>query len=248
MRPALRPSLDPAPAAQPEARAPVTVAQIHADLMEQVRSGRFAPGQQLPNERDLARHYGTSRQQVRDAMLILQEAGLVTRRVGSGTFLSEAAPQIIERMDAEVDVTARHAHSFLETIEARLILEPGVAALAARNISPEGLAELRAALEAVRAEGSWIEYKSRIYLFARAYYVASGNSFLLWTFDQILKARQVHRFDGQREFGAVAEIVRRHSYDQLRTIYEAIAARDEARAEAATRNYLIAIAASSGLG
>ncbi len=226
----------------------MTVAQIHADLMDLVRSGRFAPGQQLPNERQLAQHYGTSRQQVRDAMLKLQEAGLVTRRVGSGTFLSEAAPQIIERIDAEVDVTARHAHSFLETIEARLILEPGVAALAARNISREQLAELAAALEAVRAEGSWIDYKSRIYLFARGYYVASGNSFLLRTFDQILRARQDHRFDGQREAGTVAEIVRRHSYDQLKTIFDAIAAGDEARAEDATRRYLIGIAASSGLG
>jgi DNA-binding FadR family transcriptional regulator len=230
-----------------EAKGQITVAQIHADLMELVRNGHFVPGSQLPNERQLAQHYGTSRQQIRDAMLILQEAGLVTRKVGSGTYLSDAAPQIIERIDADVDVHAKHAHSFIETIEARLILEPGVAALAARNISRDQLAELRQALEAVRSSGSWIDYKSRIYLFARAYYVASGNSFLLWTFDQIMQARQDHKFDGHRETGAVAEIVRRHSYDQLAAIFEAIAAGDEARAEAVTRTYLIGIAASSGL-
>lgn len=246
-RPAPHADADPAPGV-PAPRPPATVARIHADLMEQVRSGRFVPGQQLPNERDLARHYGTSRQQVRDAMLILQEAGLVTRRVGSGTFLSLAAPQIIERIDAEVDVSARHAHSFLETIEARLIIEPGVAALAARNITPEGRADLADALEAVRAEGSWIDWKSRIYRFARTYYVAAGNSFLLWTFERIARARADHRFDGQRESGAVAEIVRRHSHDLLRPIHDAIAAGDEARAEAATRAYLIAIAAASGQG
>jgi GntR family transcriptional regulator, transcriptional repressor for pyruvate dehydrogenase complex len=180
-------------------------------------------------------------------MLLLEEAGLVSRKVGSGTYLSESAPRIIERIDAEVDVHAQHAHSFVETIEARLILEPGVAALAARNISKDQLVELEAALEAVRTSGSWLAYKSRIYLFARAYYVASGNSFLLRTFDQIMQARQAHKFDGHRETGVVAEIVRRHSYDQLRAIYEAIAAGDEARAEAVTRTYLIGIAASSGL-
>lgn len=227
---------------------PPTAAEIHADLMARIREGRFQAGQQLPNERQLAERYGSSRQQVRDALLILQEAGLVKRKVGSGTFLAEDMPAIIERIDAEVDVHAVHEHSFLETVEARLILEPGVAALAARNISEVHLDRLRAALEAVREPASWLEFKSRIYLFARAYYEASGNSFLLWTFDQILAARVDHKFDGHREHGTVAEIVRRHSFDQLSLIFRAIADGDEARAEAVTRNYLIGIAASLGQG
>lgn len=215
--------------------------------MQALREGRYAPGGRLPNERRLAAHYGTSRQSVRDALRILQEAGLVERCVGSGTWLSEDAPAIVERLDAEVDVSARHDHSYVETIEARLILEPGVAALAARNLTPANRAALASALEAIREAASWLDYKSRLYLFARAYYVASGNSFLLWTFDQILKARRDHKFDGHRETGAVAEIVRRHSWTQLAEIDGAIASRDEARAEAVTRAYLVGIAASSGL-
>jgi DNA-binding FadR family transcriptional regulator len=224
----------------------VTASDIHSDLMQAFREGRYQPGTQLPNERQLAEAYGASRQQVRDALLILQEAGLVERKVGSGTYLSKDAPAVIERIDAEVDVHAIHEHSFLETVEARLVLEPGVAALAARNITPDGLKHLKQALEAVRDPASWLEYKSRLYLFARAYYEASGNSFLLWTFDQILKARIDHKFDGHREHGVVAEIVRRHSYGQLAEIYRAIADRDEGRAEAVTRSYLISIAASLG--
>ena len=226
----------------------LTAAEIHAELMTGIREGRFQPGHQLPNERQLAERYGSSRQQVRDALLILQETGLIKRKVGSGTFLAEDMPAIIERLDAGVDVHAVHEHSFLETIEARLILEPGVAALAARNISEAHLDQLRAGLEAVREPASWLEFKSRIYLFARAYYEASGNSFLLWTFDQILAARVDHKFDGHRESGAVAEIVRRHSYDQLVMIFRAIAEGDEARAETVTRSYLIGIAASLGQG
>jgi len=227
---------------------PLSAAEIHAELMTGIREGRFQPGQQLPNERQLAELYGSSRQQVRDALLLLQEAGLVKRKVGSGTYLSEDMPAIIERIDAEVDVHAVHEHSFLETVEARLILEPGVAALAARNMSEAHLERLRNALEAVREPANWLEFKSRIYLFARSYYEASGNSFLLWTFDQILAARVDHKFDGHRENGTVAEIVRRHSYDQLQLIFRAIADGDEARAETVTRSYLIGIAASLGQG
>lgn len=235
-------------AAEAGAERPVTASDIHADLLAAMREGRILPGRQLPNERQLAGQYGSSRQQVRDALLILQEAGLVTRKVGSGTWAAEDMPRIIERIDAGVDVDAAHDHSFLETVEARLILEPGVAALAARNISEGHLEKLSAALEAVRDPGTWLEFKSRIYLFARAYYEASGNSFLLWTFDRILAARIDHRFDGHRGNGAVAGIVRQHSYDQLQAIFSAIAAGDEARAEAVTRTYLIGIAASMSQG
>lgn len=224
-----------------------THGQVYAALMQAIRNGDFAPGAQLPNERQLAEDFRTSRQQIRDAMLLLQEAGLISRKVGSGTYLSGEAARIIEQLDAEVDVNALQERSFLETIEARLVIEPGVAALAARNANGDHLAELETALNAVRSAKSWIDYKSRIYRFSRVCYVAAGNAFLLQTFDQIVKARQDDRFDGHRANGTVAELVRRHSYDQLRMIFEAITAHDEARAETVTRDYLIGIAASTGL-
>ncbi len=229
-------------------RSVVTTSAINAALLEAIRKGRYLPGAQLPNERKLAETFGASRQQVRDALLILNEMGLISRKVGSGTWLSEQAPQIIERIDADVDVEAPHEHSFLETIEARLIFEPGVAALAARHISESHLKLLKASLDAILDHGSWLEFKSRIYQFSRACYVASGNSFLLKTFDQIIKARADHKFDGRRENGEVAEIVRNHTHAQLAQIFRAIADGDEVRAETVTRNYLVGIAASSGTG
>jgi GntR family transcriptional regulator, transcriptional repressor for pyruvate dehydrogenase complex len=229
-------------------RSMVTASAINAALLEAIRKGRYLPGAQLPNERKLAETFGASRQQVRDALLILNEMGLISRKVGSGTWLSERAPQIIERIDADVDVQAPHEHSFLETIEARLIFEPGVAALAARHMSQSHLKLLKSSLDAILGPGSWIEFKSRIYQFSRAYYVASGNGFLLRTFDQIIKGRADHKFDGHRENGEVAEIVRNHTHEQLAQIFRAIADGDEVRAETVTRNYLVAIAASSGTG
>ena len=229
-------------------RSLVTASTINAALLEAIRRGHYLPGAQLPNERKLAETFGASRQQVRDALLILNEMGLISRKVGSGTWLSERAPQIIERIDADVDVEAPHDHSFLETIEARLIFEPGVAALAARHMSESHLRLLKSALDSILTPGSWIENKSRIYQFSRAYYVASGNGFLLRTFDQITKARADHKFDGRRENGEVAEIVRNHTHEQLAQIFRAITDGDELRAEAVTRKYLVAIAASSGTG
>jgi GntR family transcriptional regulator, transcriptional repressor for pyruvate dehydrogenase complex len=226
----------------------VTASTISAALMEAIRNGRYLPGAQLPNERKLAESFGASRQQIRDALLILNETGLISRKVGSGTWLSAQAPQIIERLDAEVNSNVPHEPSFLEAIEARLVLEPGVAALAARHVSGYHVKLMKASLDAIQSPGSWMEFKSRIYQFCRAYYVASGNGFLLRTFDQIITTRADHKIDGPRENGVVADIVRNHTHEQLAQIFRAIADGDEVRAETVTRNYLVAIAASSGTG
>ncbi len=226
----------------------VTASTINTALLEAIRKGRFLPGSQLPNERKLAETFGSSRQQVRDALLILNEMGLISRKVGSGTWLSENAAQIIERIDADIDTKTPHEHSFMETIEARLVLEPGVAALAARHVTGSHVKLLKLALDSILQPGSWIEFKSRIYQFSRAYYVASGNGVLLRTFDQIINTRAEYKFDGRRGNGEVAEIVRNHTHEQLAQIFRAIADGDEFRAETVTRKYLVAIAASFGIG
>ena len=58
-------------------------------VQEDIRSGRYTPGQRLPSETELVRRYGASRMTVFRAMHELQTMGLVVRRVGSGTFVAQ---------------------------------------------------------------------------------------------------------------------------------------------------------------
>ena len=64
----------------------------YRDILEKVqddiRSGRYNPGQRLPSEAELMRRYGASRMTVFRAMHELQTMGMVVRRVGSGTFVA----------------------------------------------------------------------------------------------------------------------------------------------------------------
>ncbi len=94
--------------------------------------------------------------------------GPISRKVGSGTWLSENAAQFTERIDADIDINAPHTHSFIETIDVRLVLEPGVAALAARHVTEVHIKLLNQALDAILMPRSWIDFKSRIYQFSRA--------------------------------------------------------------------------------
>jgi GntR family transcriptional regulator len=58
--------------------------QLRADL----ESGRWKPGDMLPTEAELARHFELSVGTIRQAVLSLVREGLLTRRPGRGTFVA----------------------------------------------------------------------------------------------------------------------------------------------------------------
>jgi GntR family transcriptional regulator, arabinose operon transcriptional repressor len=62
--------------------------QIFEKLQKDISSGVYKPGKRLPSETELVRRFKASRMTVFRAMRELQALGLVTRRVGSGTYAS----------------------------------------------------------------------------------------------------------------------------------------------------------------
>jgi len=69
------------------------VDQLKEIILEQIRVGTLVPEQRVPSERELCKIYGVSRTTARNALLDLENRGIVTRATGSGTFVSgEASP------------------------------------------------------------------------------------------------------------------------------------------------------------
>jgi DNA-binding LacI/PurR family transcriptional regulator len=64
---------------------------IFEQLHTSIRSGKYSVGQRLPSETQLVRKFRASRPTVARAMRDLERAGVVTRRVGSGTYVQTAA-------------------------------------------------------------------------------------------------------------------------------------------------------------
>ncbi|HEX6704893.1 MAG TPA: phosphonate metabolism transcriptional regulator PhnF [Albitalea sp.] len=62
---------------------------IAAELRDDILQGRFAPGQRLPNETELAQRFGVNRHTLRQAMQALAHEGHVHVRQGRGTFVRE---------------------------------------------------------------------------------------------------------------------------------------------------------------
>jgi DNA-binding LacI/PurR family transcriptional regulator len=63
--------------------------QIVESLRQSIESGRYRNGVRLPSETELVRRFGVSRMTVVKAMQQLRQAGLLTRRAGSGTYATE---------------------------------------------------------------------------------------------------------------------------------------------------------------
>jgi GntR family transcriptional repressor for pyruvate dehydrogenase complex len=122
---------------EPVARASLPTA-IAERLRRRILDGSLAPGQRLPGHRELAQQFSVSVGSLREAISMLVGDGLVETRAGLGTFVAErpnaagGAGPPLDRSQIE------------ELIEARLVLESELAALAARRASPAEIAKLRA--------------------------------------------------------------------------------------------------------
>lgn len=62
--------------------------QLKNKILDEIESGKLSSGDKLPSERELADLYGISRMTARHALSILEREGVVERRVGSGTFVT----------------------------------------------------------------------------------------------------------------------------------------------------------------
>jgi DNA-binding LacI/PurR family transcriptional regulator len=83
---------------------------ITQHLRERIESGQWLPGQRLATEKELALELGVSPATVQRSMGLLQEAGLIRARRGSGRFVSEQAP--LRRTREIMVILANPTHMF----------------------------------------------------------------------------------------------------------------------------------------
>ena len=120
---------------------PVKIGKGSELIAQQIKSsilnGTLKLGDRLPPERELVESFQASRISVREALKSLETSGLLTIKPGSGVFVAEVDTKPLS------DFFSSFLHirkvSINELTEARIILEPSVARLAAERITSEGL-------------------------------------------------------------------------------------------------------------
>jgi GntR family transcriptional regulator, galactonate operon transcriptional repressor len=130
-------------------------AGIHAGVVDgigrRIVRGELATGEILPEQGELSRMLGVSRTVVREATKVLAAKGMVESRSKRGTVILPRSEWRLLDPDVLGWLTeAGLDPEFLRSMfEVRKIIEPAAARLAARRATPEELAEIRAALEAM---------------------------------------------------------------------------------------------------
>jgi DNA-binding GntR family transcriptional regulator len=195
------------------------VDQAYIAIRDRIDDGRLARGSRLHQE-DLAAELGVSRTPVREALRRLAAEGRVEMLTNRGARV------------ADIDLG-----SMPEPYEARLVLEPGAAALAARRGLTTGqLRRLRAAIAAQRSAAGDIQ---RSFAANRDFHLglveASGNQLLTQFAEHLWVARI-----GAAIYEQQAETAERMllDADEHEAILEAVERGDARKAESLARRHV----------
>jgi GntR family transcriptional regulator, transcriptional repressor for pyruvate dehydrogenase complex len=160
--------------------------QIVKQIEDSIERGELKEGDQLPAERELALQFGVSRTAVREAVKALREKGLVEAYPGRGTFITSETSNSI-RLTFDRMIKSGPREGTLHLVEVREILEPEIAALAAKRVTEESLNELREAIgimdSAKNDPDSYIEADLDFHL---ALAEAAANPLILSLIDSIV--------------------------------------------------------------
>jgi DNA-binding FadR family transcriptional regulator len=198
-------------------------------IRELVREENIQPGERLPSERDLAIRLNVSRASLREALIALELGGDVEVRGGSGVYVTKVA-------DAQSAMPEAGPGPF-EVLATRRVIEPEVAAIAAR-VATDGAIDaiLTAAAEMERGHSDRSTNERADRNFHLSIARATGNSALVGVMEYLWDQRGTLWRTLHEHYRT--EELRRETLGDHRRIVEAIAARDPTAARQAMRNHL----------
>jgi GntR family transcriptional repressor for pyruvate dehydrogenase complex len=158
-------------------RKPGTDDRVTARLVSKIKqlilNGTLVPGSRLPPERELAKKFGVNRASLRQVLKVLEIMGVLSQRVGDGTYLNDSAESILdEPIDFLVLIDDLSHHELFET---RLIVEPELAARAAERATTEDLVGLRKAINQLENCHTTKERLDADIAFHESIFRAAGN-------------------------------------------------------------------------
>lgn len=179
------------------------VGLAYDEIRAMIVDGRLAPGDRV-GQAELAEALGISRGSVREALRRLAGDGFVVFEVNRGFFAAGVGLEGV-----------------LDRLETRLVLEPGIARLAAARRTEGHLAALRASIDAERAARTAGEGHDASRAFHAALADATGNEALRRIFDSLWIADVGRRLLANRlnEPGWQSEDV--HEHEAIRAAVEA---------------------------
>lgn len=152
---------------------------VYDELKQRIAQGVWKPGERIPTLEEISSELKVGISSVREAVRILGKQGILVIEQGRGTHVSDKPP-----LPAEGHAGLFEDSSWMQLTEARLVIEPELAAMAAAKAPPEAAEAILACAETMQRKVSAgkpflkedIEFHERIA-------TAAGNEVL----DQMIK-------------------------------------------------------------
>ncbi|MGD1877004.1 MAG: FadR/GntR family transcriptional regulator [Kiloniellaceae bacterium] len=212
--------------------------RVIAALRQRIESGALKPGDKLPTEQALIKHFGVSRTVLREAVAGLRADGLVQPRQGVGVFvLAPVAP------DSELPLLTlptRKISDIIESLELRTAVEVEAAGLAAARCSPAQEAEIHSRLKDFEARVRAGEPTAAEDFAFHVAVAEAANNQRFKEFLAFLGRRTIPRAQLREAAGGAIEPLASDErlYREHCDIFEAILARDPDGAREAMRRHL----------
>jgi GntR family transcriptional repressor for pyruvate dehydrogenase complex len=206
--------------------------QVAEQIRRLISDGALKPGDLLPPERELVAKLGVGRSSIRDAVRTLEVMGILEPRQGHGTVVRDlSADALVVPLSL---VLTRKRELVTELLDVRRMIEPGLAARAAKNATAEEIAHMGAILarhEAKLRRGEEAMDEDSDFHYAIA--LAARNSVVLRVLDVLMDLLRESRSRSLQVPGRP-----QRSFDGHRRILRALQKRDAKAAEAAVRRHL----------
>ncbi|WP_353474755.1 FadR/GntR family transcriptional regulator [Salipiger sp. H15] len=207
---------------------------VAEEIAARLRAGDYAPGSKMPADKDLVAQLGVSRTTVREAMIALELMGYVVTRYGAGAFVADPLPQAKAAAQGEPHAETQGLPGFFELVEARFVIEPEIAAIAASTVTPGQIAQLNRCIEGMCDASLPFD---RIEAHDREFHLvvarSTGNSVFVSVVDEFWRARQRYPEWTRLNNRQSPEDIARFSRDEHVAIVDALAAGDAEGARAA---------------
>lgn len=203
-------------------------------VREQLRSGALRPGDKLPSERDFAIQLGVSRNTVREAVRMLEIAGLVSLKKGAsgGAFITSDNSEALSQ--GLVDGLTLANFSIADLMEARIALDTAIARHAAAEATVEQVEELRALVDKAMALSEPEQWPRRLtahVAFEEKMAEVAGNPILKLLVTPLLELTS----DVSLRIGpSIGDEI----WEERADLLDALTRHDADRAEAVVRQYL----------
>ncbi len=204
-------------------------------ILAYIASEQLKDGDRLPPERDLAAQLGVSRRALRQALAQMEIQGEVWRGKRTGTILGRRAPLSAMSVDRSFSRA-----SPTDIMEARLNIEPTIAALAASKATASDLGKIENSMRRtseVTDDESWMRWDGTFHL---AIAEATRNDIFVAMVAAFNAARAQPDWRSLR-VAAVTPDVRKITVDDHRAIWEAISGRQPEEARRQMRKHLASV-------